>query len=127
MEPLKQNIKEAFADTLFPGDENLPGTSNASTEFEIQDFLGKNWQNWKEISGEIINYNYCSLPFFSPEGFQFILPAYMIYALEHLESNVLDFVVYSLTAPLTSDRSTQFFLSKVDRFTNQQREAIGCS
>lgn len=76
-ESIKQRIEQAFTSVQFPGDENLPAAANASTEDEIQDFFNQAWQSWQDIPGDTIDCNYCSLPFFSPEGFRFVLPAYM--------------------------------------------------
>ncbi|MBW4497541.1 MAG: hypothetical protein KME26_31645 [Oscillatoria princeps RMCB-10] len=122
-ELVKQKIKEAFYGVEFPGDEHLLNPKSFD-DSEIEDFKGKGWKLWENIPGEIIKYNYCSLPFFSPEAFLFVLPAYMIYALDNPQSNVSDFTVYSLTD--TSDKSEirEIFASRVSLFTEIQKEAI---
>ncbi len=124
-ELVKQKIKEAFAGVQFPGDEHLLNPKSFD-DSEIEDFKGKGWKLWENIPGEIINYNYCSLPFFSPEAFLFVLPAYMIYALDNFESNVSDFTVYSLTdtSDYTESEIDEIFASRESLFTEHQKEAI---
>lgn len=125
VELVKTKIIEAFANIPHPR-EKMIRSDAPSSELEIKCFLSKKWMNWEDISGKIIDYKYDSLPAFSELGFQFILPAYMIYALEDERSNVGDFTIYNLTAPnkLTHPERWDRFMSIIALLTDKQKEAI---
>lgn len=122
---VKTKIKEAFANVPHPK-EKMIDPNSPSSEIEIKCFLSKKWTSWETIPRNIIDYKYGVLSFFSPEGLQFILPAYMICALEDPESNVDDFTVYHLTPPEqeNNQKKWNYFIEKFSKFTNKQREAI---
>jgi hypothetical protein len=54
-------IKEAFADAPRPSNEDL-------------------------LPDELVESEYAALPFLSPDGFRYFIPAYMSFTLRHLES-----------------------------------------
>jgi hypothetical protein len=124
-ETIKTKIREAFASIPHPR-EKMISSESLSSELEIKCFLSKKWTRWEDIPGKIIDYKYDSLPAFSGEGLQFVLPAYMIYALDDTQSNVGDFVIYNLTAPtrLNNPDRRERFTSRFSQFTDKQKEAI---
>ena len=122
---VREIIEIAFANIQFPGDENLlhPACQDST---EIESLKGHNWRYWQDIPGNVIDYHYDSLPFLSPEAFQFFLPAYMTYGLENINSNVLIFTIYSLIAPSNSNdpEMMELFLSWVTQLTPEQKDSI---
>ncbi len=121
---VKKEIEDAFKNVKYPGDEHLLHPQSYE-ESEVEDFKGKHWKSWKDLSREIINSNYSTLSFLSPEAYPFFLPAYMIHGLENPDSNVLMFTVYNLTASAPSEpRLREYFLSRVAKFTSEQKKAI---
>ena len=103
MHLLKLAVKDAFQTVEFPGDANIlspdcVGEPDCVDETDIEDFkCDSDWKtDWQKIPKEVIEYNYQSLAFFSPAAFQFYLPAYLLQAIDALDSNVLEFTVYEL-------------------------------
>ena len=112
IEVLKTKIIDAFSDTIFPGEKNLLYKGGYDDDSEILDFYGL--EEWQSIPDKTIEYNNASLSFFSPEAYQFYLPRYLIYILEHYDSNdiVVDKTIYSLTPNLKIDiKDTKEFLA----------------
>jgi hypothetical protein len=122
IEEVKTKIKSAFINVQFPGDEYLLHP-DSQDESEIEEFTGKNWAKWQDIPPETIDYNNGGLCFLSPLAVRFFLPAYLMYSLDHFESNTLLFTIYSL---IKSDepRLEKFFLSRINELSLEQRSAI---
>lgn len=80
-EQLKEQIRRAFADVPYPGDDNLQGSQEGSEPFLLtKDFAGKT--DWRRLDAEFLDSapdGYASaLSFFSHRALQFYLPAYLI-------------------------------------------------
>jgi hypothetical protein len=80
-ETLKTRIREAFAEARYPGDDRLRGSDEGDEPFDVErDFRDK--RDWQSLSPQFIdgspNGLATALGFFSPEAFQFYLPAYLI-------------------------------------------------
>ena len=89
-EELKQCVKEAFADVVYPGEDNI--TISACTCSECSDtrefFGGKHWQKLVETDQNLM-FLWGGLAIMSPEAWRFYLPAYLISGLgEGCESYV---------------------------------------
>jgi len=126
---LSKVIEKAFAHVRYPGDTALlhPGYSGADAE--VQGFQGKaSTSDWRRIPREVVEENYCSLPFLSPQAFRFFLPAYLSCALTadsgDRTSNVLSFTLYCLNPEVTEQALLEHFQGQVRGFTAQQREAV---
>jgi hypothetical protein len=84
---LVREIREAFAETPYPGDNNLSGSKQGDEPAECAlEFRGV---NWKTVHPRLLASNYTSLSFLTAEGFRYFLPAYMIAELTDtgIESN----------------------------------------
>jgi hypothetical protein len=89
-----QSIQDAFADTPYPGDNNLINYPAQGDEpLEVREiFIGKKWQ---EITVEDIGVNYpAHLSFLSARGFCYYLPAYLSVLIADI--NELDVVLDSI-------------------------------
>lgn len=74
------DIKEAFANVPYPGDENLIDNEHRATCEECQEiytyFIGKLWENCLDEESSIwVSHAQC---FFTPLAWQYYLPAYLI-------------------------------------------------
>ena len=84
-EEIIQKIEKAFADNIFPGDDNLASYSYEEGELIKRHFSGQN--DWRNLSADFIDKD-GALAFFSNEAYRFFLPAYMIADIKgHLEWN----------------------------------------
>ena len=57
------------------------------------DFRGK---RWTEVDAPTIEYHFDSLPLLSPDAFRHYVPAYMVYAIDHPDSTIAEFLMYSM-------------------------------
>jgi hypothetical protein len=72
-----EQIQEAFAGNIYPGDAFLQGSTEGSEPYEeVGSFVGKN--DWRTLDPTMLDSHYSALSFFSEEGFRFFLPAYLI-------------------------------------------------
>ena len=122
---LNKVIEKAFARVRYPGDTALLHPSYSGANAEVRGFQGKVWtSDWRRIPREVIEGNYCSLLFLSPQAFRFLLPAYMSCALTagsgDRTSKVLSFTLYCLNPEVFIEH----FLGQVQEFTAQQKEAV---
>jgi hypothetical protein len=106
-ETLTKQITTAFADTVYPGDNNLTigqldyeeyNGEHESAEI-ARDFVGK---NWSQVSDELmIKHVDGALAFFTDAAFAYYLPAYMIVVLRNPEK--ADIIVDTLINMLAED------------------------
>ena len=90
---LVSEIGQAFHGVSRPGVMLHPEGYDDS---EISAFY--RYERWQDIEDEDIEFENAALCFVSAEGFQFLIPAYMRFALTHLESdcNSIDATIYAL-------------------------------
>jgi hypothetical protein len=115
-ESLIQEIEQAFAMNIYPGDENIG-------RVEIQEFRG----DWKALPLEVIIMGRGELGFLTPEGFHYYLPAFLRAALLHrLEVDTLvDNLFYHLSISETDDTwETGRLMRIVALLTNHQKRVI---
>jgi hypothetical protein len=120
---LRSEIDNAFNEVVYPKN-NL-----GSPDIEIEDFLEKDWKSWQDIPKDVIQKNVDELPFFSPEGYQFVLPAYMTFSLDETDDTMLStYTAYSLTISSfhreTKNYAYHTFMNRVQIFTAKQTKSI---
>ena len=104
-EKLIENIKEAFCNEIYIGDNNIV-YNNSENHLECAElkkgFIGKKWQ---DLNHELIFEYKDSLPFFSIEGLKYYTPAFLIDILhDYYESDTLiDNLLSVMTLPQEID------------------------
>lgn len=97
-EILKDNlitaIQDAFLDVEHPEQDLFECEIGY---YEVKCF--QRWKNWYEIPENVIDYRYAALSFLSPEGFLFLLPAFMIFAINHPYSVHVNNLIYIFSEP----------------------------
>ena len=127
---LRRNlIERAFIDARYPGDSGLLHPDYPGAQREIESFRKQLWnRNWRDVPYEIIEEKCSSLLFFSAEAFRFYLPAYMNHSLrlqqEGLPNRVLEFTLRALNPEWHNTEFLRYFLSRVERFTKRQENAV---
>ena len=104
MEPMSnkeviEEIRRAFAGTKRPDPRDFVHCE------QCEIFLGRYLEccpeTWEEIRSEDISYESSALTAVTPRGWQFLLPAYMVWHLQHYDqktnSSTVDYLVYNLT------------------------------
>jgi hypothetical protein len=135
-------IEQAFAAVPYPGDDRIcPGVTAETRRFGTEEaeieaaFRGI---HWRDVPLEVLNLHQLSLSFFSPAGFRFYLPAYLLAVLGvprrppgFLEmGGIKGAVLHSLQPPVEmswkprSHPTVAWFLERVNGFAPEQREAI---
>lgn len=94
-EQIARQIEAAFANTPYPGDENI---SNHEREDLDEDFKGK---HWRDIPPKSLFAHRSDLGFFTTEAFRFYLPAFVLGVLRHFDE--VDTLTYNLIAYLCPD------------------------
>jgi hypothetical protein len=76
-EQVIEQIRQAFASNLYPGDSFLQGSHEGSEPYEeVGAFVGKT--DWSAIDSAALDRHYSALSFFSEGGFRYFLPAFLI-------------------------------------------------
>ena len=80
-------------------------------------------QHWQDVPGEWIERFAYSLSFLDPKGFQYYLPAFMIWTLDHLsaESEVVQPTILALCP---TPRFSSWYKERFAVFTDAQNQAI---
>jgi adenine-specific DNA methylase len=119
---LKKEIAEAF--------ENVDYPKGFITDHECEECFGvrKTFlnKNWKQITPEILQENYDKLPLFSPEAFHCFLPAYLIYAIDHIDEDdeVYDFCCYHFMLGKNDDSMNEWRKYRYLFFNKRQLKAL---
>jgi hypothetical protein len=80
---------------------------------------------FREVPGELVEAHFGDLPLLGPLGFHYYLPAFLAYALENPDSNVLEFAVIHLTPSKRSVNATpEYFSNRFGLFDSAQKAAI---
>ena len=98
-EEVIQSIRRAFAETTRPPREDFVHCE------QCEIFLGRLLEScpatWEEIGSDYISHESSALTAVTPLGWQFLLPAYMIWHLQNYrqcpDSNTVDNVIWNLT------------------------------
>lgn len=128
---IKQTIENAFVDTNYPGDGNLtthkPGFDCDDCDEIRADFKGRRWQ---EVPLVVIQWHYDEISLFSPEGYRYYLPAYLLASLDPADSESARPIPYSVLRSLTKPEPsrkhdlTDWFYRRICGFTAEQQAAI---
>lgn len=122
-------IEQAFADVPYPGDDHIV-TRGEFMDLERDDveraFKGKHWREVLAYPVEFLRYHNSALSFFTPEGYHFYLPAYLIATAENYAQVdvVSDAVVFSLKSDGRTPESLAFYQERMKMLTSAQRKAI---
>jgi hypothetical protein len=128
---LKHAVKAAFGGLIYPGDAHLV-YDNSAAHLECNQvrefFQGKRWQDIT-LDALLAGYNgdaSACLNFMTPEAFRYYLPAYLFIAIDRFkESDVIPYsVVWKLTAPEHPGPDMDWFLSRVEGLSLEQRRVI---
>ncbi len=119
---LKQTIERAFAGTPLPHDDNITHCSYHCTECtRIAEFF-----KGRAASGltlEELRAEHNALTLFTPDAFQYYLPAFMLVSLDHYEKGDVIPDAIRFHFECSHEMKSQFAV-RLSRFTPEQREAI---
>jgi hypothetical protein len=118
-----RRIREAFASVEQPRNRNI--TSHRCEECdELRDtFSGLKWD---AIDPVIIDSNFGQLSLFSPQAYQYFLPAYLLRCLDNFDPSnmVCEFTIYSLSPTRGRDADSRRHSERLKEFTETQKDAI---
>jgi hypothetical protein len=119
---LKQAIEEAFAGVPYPGDGNItrcPYNCSECTRVALY-FKGKNQTGHAEAE---LRVNHVALSLFTPEAFQYFLPAFMLMSLGSYEKG--DIIPDAIRFHFEFTQEMQgHFAVRLSKFSPAQRKVI---
>jgi len=116
-------IEDAFADAPRPSNDDLlhercMDDNDIARLYPIA--------HWQDMPDDLVESEYAALSFLSPDGFRHFIPAYMAFALRHLDSGAaaVDSTIWSLAPVFYEDAGIRdFVLSKLSSLGDDQRAA----
>ena len=119
-----KQIEEAFANTPYPGDDNI-GWGDRDDEREIEQAL--RGRHWRELTLEFI-YSYRQfISFLTPAALRFYLPAFMLATLNHYSEvdTLSNSLIFNLAPPEDKDDDMQeYFSARASKFNHVEQKAI---
>lgn len=119
-------IRDAFRTTPYPGDDDLASHAgnNPDSRRLLEDLRGL---TWLDVSAAMVLKHKDDLPWFTPAGFRYYLPAYMIAVVDHTDD--VDVAHGSTISMLTRPPRRrgwdgEWFEARARLFTEPERDAI---
>lgn len=110
-----------------------PGTERIVNDWEGDDLERKQvrkefscYKKWENVPRELLRQERDALPLFTPTGFRFYLPAYMLFTTEDYEGAdiIPESIVHSLMLPDAGTELYEFVRERLVLFSEEQRMAI---
>jgi hypothetical protein len=123
LEQALATIEAAFADAPRPPDGELLH-ERCYDDNDIAALYGV--AHWRELDDATVEREYAALSFLSPAGFRHFIPAYLRFALRHLDSGAaaVDSTIWSLSPDRFDDPDLRAFArSKLEPLDERQRGA----
>ncbi|SPP63306.1 DUF6714 family protein [Nitrospira lenta] len=120
---LKEAIALSFAKISHPAPNNIAPHQCEECAEARETFIQK---DWRMLSSDVMEGHFDQLSLLSPEAFQFFLPAFMCFSLDHLDSPTCEFTVYALAFNYTrktkeeTDRQIEWWDSRFSLFEKDQ-------
>ena len=102
-------VRDSFINVAVPSDDIIAHECDEC--FELFDHF--HGHVWSDVSDELINSHFDSLPLFSDNAKQYFYPAYLIYSIHHPESSVTEFLLYSLSSDHRHEPDSGFSASQI--------------
>ena len=118
---LIEEIKKAFEAVEYPGDGNLVKYMKRADYYEM--LLAFKSKHWQEVDIELAEYWRMDIPKFTPSGFQYYLPAFLIASLDENSDEVDAYLVPNLI-PSTDSAQQEHFLQKISLLNQEQKNVI---
>jgi hypothetical protein len=116
MEDVIQEIKLAFANTPYPGNNRI-GTFELNFSFK--------GLHWKDVPWELLFFHRFEISSFTPEGFRFFLPAILLAVLiHHKEVDTLTETLIYRIVPPQDEINFDANLNFVELLTTAEKNAI---
>ncbi len=114
---LKNIIRDAFKDAPRPSINEI--TQHECWECDrVRDDFARH--RWDEVPKDTIEYHRDSLALFSPAALRYFLGSYLLYSVNHPDSEVTDYIIYHLSPSDDNDYRRQRF----SVFSGTERSAI---
>lgn len=116
-------IEQAFADTVYPGDDKLINGCHCEECAGIAEaFIGKRWLSLTDV--KFLRRYESALTLMYPEAFRYYMPAFMRAAV--VDPKTADVIPHGLEFNLMPHHSasSEKFIARISGFTPQQKQAI---
>jgi uncharacterized protein DUF6714 len=113
---LAQKIENAFANTTYPGDNNM-GAS------DVDELVGQ--RDWRQVPLKTLLWNQTDMQTFSPQAFHFYVPAFLCAVLRNPEAeDMADSIIYELTPSSPGESIKSIAEWAFPLFSDQQKAVI---
>jgi hypothetical protein len=127
VEKLKQCVQDAFADVIYPGDDNITISSCPCQECRDtrEFFRGRHWREVVSSGQPLQPIGWGGLAILSPQAWRFYLPAYILVSLSEGDGaeEALDCALYSLS-PVRTGHGDAWFTERAFALSVAQQECI---
>src|SRR5689334_9263616 len=119
MRDTRAMIRKAFAKVPKPREARAIAPHECSEcDCVVRDFAPHTFDH---LPTKVIASHKDSLPLLGPTGLQHYLPAYLLYSLDHPESDVMMFTVFHLSPNKKSvEKTREYFEQRFGLFTDEQ-------
>ena len=119
---LKQKVLAAFADVPRPNKDDIVECDCDECRDVQKSFAEVDWET---VSPSVLEENKDKLSLLSPAAFQYLLPAYLLYSLDHVENDgVCEWTLYALEPGKETESSVSFYRRKFAPFTPEQMNVV---
>lgn len=125
-EELQRCVEEAFADSSYPGDDNIATNPECCDECRDTDdfFRGRHWRELAD-SGEKLQFGWGGLSFLTPEAWRFYIPAYLLVSLRAGEyAEEAAWSALSALSPSRDGSLVDYFNERASGFTRTQQKCL---
>ena len=120
-ESVKEKIRRSFSSAPIP--TSIVDVSTGDRKFRAELHRALGGRDWSEISPDVLTYHHDAIGFLEPAGAAYLLPAFMIAAIDSPSSPLIDVLVGALTKPFEQGEAKKF-LERWSRLTRPQRDAV---
>lgn len=126
MSDLIRKIHIAFPPNEYPGDEQIIPI-RSPMDLEAIELLGAfKGKRWTDLTTETLLFNHDALSYFTPAGFRYYLPAFMLASITDWDSAdiIPECVIFNLTAPSSTESGGIDFRDRLAVMSDQQKATI---
>jgi hypothetical protein len=119
---LVDEIEAAFQSVEYPGDDNIvAGIDEYRMNYDL--WLEFKGQHWRNIPPRLVEANRLEVGRFTPKGFCFYLPAYLVAALDPIPYEVDAYLVLNFVPP-DDEVQRKKFDEKMNLLTPEQKTVV---
>jgi hypothetical protein len=118
IEDVKAIVSAAFVNTAPPRDTEIAEAADWDADAITRDFAP--WLD-RPVPASVLEQHAKSLPALTPKAFAFFLKDYLLYSLDHLNSELTEYLIYRISSV---EHDNPYWAARLELLSPTQREAI---